>query len=153
MKIIKRFAVAFAAALALVAMTAGPSFAASDHGIRIAAAAAVLTFSLPPALVVGIVASVILPAFVGFVTNSNWSPAAKGILLAICSAVTGFATELGDALSTGTSYDVGIGLVTTVGVAIGGVAVYFGFLSRPTKSGTSLADRLAAIGNKAPSGS
>lgn len=147
MRIIKRLAIAFVAALALVALTAGPTFAASPHGIHLAATAAVLTFTLPPALVVGLVASVILPAFVGFVTHSGWSPAAKAILLAICSALTGFATELGTALANGATYDVGMGLLTAFGIAVTSVAVYFGFLSRPNKNGDSIASKLAGIGN------
>lgn len=130
------------AALALLGLF-GPVSPALATG---AGTPAVLSFSLPPALVVGLIGSVILPIVVGLVTNSTWSSRGKAILLAALAAVSGLVTELGTALASATTYDVGLGLLTAVGLFLGSVGVHFGLLSRPGKSGTSISSSLAEYG-------
>lgn len=100
-----------------------------------------VSFTLPPQLVVGLIAAVVLPLLVGLVTNSNWSPGAKSILHLVLSAITGTATEFGAALTQHTTFDFGLALLTFAGVFLGGVAVHFG-VSVPTGA----ASKLAAIG-------
>lgn len=124
-----------------------PSAASAATVANVAAAADVaITFSLPPALVVGLIGSVLLPLIVGWVTNSTWSPRGKAILLAALAAVSGFVTELGESLAAGTTYDAGLGLLTAVGLFLGAVGIHFGFLSRPNDEGVSVASRLAGTG-------
>ena len=132
-----------AVGLVLIAPTAAS--AATIAHVATAAAVAI-TFSLPPALIVGLVGSVLLPLIVGWVTNSTWSPRGKAILLAALAAISGLVTELGESLTAGTTYDLGLGLITAVGLFLGAVGIHFGFLSRPNAEGVSVSQRLASSG-------
>lgn len=75
--------------------------------------------------------SVILPVVVGLVTKRVTDPGHKAILLALLAALTGFLSELLNALTTGDVYDVFSGLLTFVAAFIIGVALHYG-LWKPT---------------------
>ncbi|MFF2493263.1 hypothetical protein [Agromyces sp. NPDC058064] len=95
-----------------------------------------ITFSLPPAMILGLIVSTVLPLLVGLVTKTVTSPAAKAILLAILAAVLGVLTELLAAVQAGTSYDIGRGvLVALVGFLVA-VGMHFG-LWKPTGAAQS----------------
>jgi len=110
-------------------------------------APAPIVFSLPPSLIIALVLTAVLPLLVGLVSNSKWSSRAKAILHAVLSAVTGLLTELGDALASGTPYDLGVGLITAVGVFLAGVALYKGIYAAKGSSGNSIASHLQDVGD------
>lgn len=104
-----------------------------------------LTFTIPPALVIGLSVSVILPLLVGLVTKTVTHAGAKAALLALLSAATGLLTEVGGALSTGQTYDLGVGLITALTVFLVGVGLHYG-LYKPT----GLSDTLQRVGEPTP---
>lgn len=128
---------------------AGPTFAAALAEDP----APIFTFSIPIALVLGIVTGAVIPALVGLisrivdrVSSGQLSPLQKGIVLSALSALSGILTTLGDALADpGTPIDLGVLLITFVSSFVVAVTVYFGLLSRPTSTGRSPA---AAIQGK-----
>jgi len=90
-----------------------------------------ITFSLPPALVIGLIVSTILPILTGLVTTRVTKAGTKAIILAALAAITGLSTELLATIHAGTSYDLGTGLVLALGSFLVGVAMHFG-LWKPT---------------------
>lgn len=99
-----------------------------------------LSFNLDWVRVLGLVVSTILPIIVALVTNSKTLGHWKAILLAVLAAVTGFGTEVLQALTNHTAYDVGQGLLSALAAFLVAVAMYFG-LWKPTgltSSGTGL---------------
>ena len=102
-----------------------------------------IEFSIPPALVIAIVVSVIIPAIVGLVTQHVTAPAVKGVLLTVLSLAVGVLSELGTAITNGVPYDLGVGLLTAVLSLAAAQSTYSAFY-KPT----GLADRLQAIGGK-----
>lgn len=102
-----------------------------------------IEFSLPPALIIGLVVSTILPLLVGLVTTRVTSSGVKATLLAALAAITGLGTELLASIQAGTAYDLGTGLILAVGAFLTGVGLHFG-LYKPT--GTSAT--LQAVGSK-----
>lgn len=90
-----------------------------------------LTFSLSWPLIVGLLVSTVLPLLVGLVTTRVTDSGLKAILLAALAATTGFLGELGDALTSGTSYDVGTGLLYALAAFLIASGIHFG-LYKPT---------------------
>ena len=90
-----------------------------------------IVFNLPPALVIGLVVSTILPVLTGLVTTRLTSGGVKAVVLAALAAVTGLGTELLNAINSGTQYDLGTGLVLALTAFIVGVALHYG-LWKPT---------------------
>ena len=93
--------------------------------------AVAIEFNLPPALIVGLIVSTILPILVGLVTtrvtNSSW----KAVILAALAAVTGLLTELLASINAGTAYDLGNGLIFALTSFLVATAMHFG-LWKPT---------------------
>lgn len=90
-----------------------------------------LSFNLDWVQVLGLVVSVILPIVVALVTNSATLGRWKALLLALLAAVTGFGTEVLQALTNHTAYDVGQGLLGALAAFIIAAATYAG-LWKPT---------------------
>ncbi|WP_066038645.1 hypothetical protein [Herbiconiux solani] len=90
-----------------------------------------ITFDLPPVLIVGLIVSTILPLIVGLVTKVVTDPGVKAIILAGLAAVTGLGTEFLNAITSGTSYDLGTGLVLAVTSFLIAVGLHFG-IWKPT---------------------
>lgn len=74
-----------------------------------------------------LVVSVVLPVLVGLVTQVKTNPTLKAVLLVVLAAVTGFLSELLNALVTGSVYDIFTGLITFITALIIGIALHFGF--------------------------
>lgn len=102
-----------------------------------------ISFDLPPALILGLVVSTILPLLVGLVTKTVTSPSVKAVLLAALAAVTGLGTELLASINAGTTYDLGTGLVLALTSFVVAVGLHYG-IWKPT--GTSHA--LQEVGSK-----
>lgn len=105
---------------------AGNLLAAStgDNGLAI-------EFNLPPALIIGLLVSTILPILVGLVTTRVTSSGVKAVILAALAAVTGVLTELLASINAGTTYDLGNGIVLALTSFLVGVAMHYG-LWKPT---------------------
>lgn len=88
-------------------------------------------FTLPPALVIGLLVSTVLPLLVGLVTKRVTNSGVKAVLLALLAAVTGGLSELGAAIAAGTTYDVGLGLITALTGFLVAVGLHYG-LYKPT---------------------
>ena len=101
-------------------------------------------FSLPPAQIVNLVVAVVLPLLVALVTTRTTNSAIKGLLLAALSVATGVLTELGNALATGASYDIGVGLLNALMALTAGQVVY-----QSVFKPTGLAAKLQDVGVKA----
>ena len=93
--------------------------------------AVAIEFNLPPALIIGLLVSTILPILTGLVTTRVTSSAIKAIILAGLSALTGLLTELMASINAGTAYDLGNGLVLALTAFLVAVAMHFG-LWKPT---------------------
>ena len=90
-----------------------------------------LSFDIPPALIVGLIVSTILPLLVGLVTKTVTNGSVKAVLLAALSAVTGFGTELAAAINSGATYNAGTGLVLALIAFLVAVGLHYG-LWKPT---------------------
>lgn len=101
-----------------------------------------IEFDVSPALVIGVLVSTILPLLVGLVTkvvtHSGW----KAVILAALSAVTGLLTELGNALTNGTVYNLGQGLLLALLAFLVATGTYYG-IWKPT----TVANKLQAVGD------
>lgn len=94
-----------------------------------------IQFNLPPALVVGLIVSTILPILTGLVTTRITSSGIKATILAALAAITGLGTELLASINAGTSYDLGTGLILALTAFLVGVAMHYG-LWKPTTVST-----------------
>lgn len=90
-----------------------------------------IVFNLPPALIVGLIVSTILPILTGLVTTRVTSGGVKAVILAALAAVTGLGTELLASIQSETTYDFGTGLVLALTAFLIAVAMHFG-LWKPT---------------------
>lgn len=90
-----------------------------------------ISFDLPPALIIGLLVSTVLPLLVGLVTKTVTNSGVKAGLLAALAAITGLGTELLASINAGTTYDLGTGLVLAVTSFIVAVGIHFGLL-KPT---------------------
>jgi hypothetical protein len=94
-------------------------------------AAPVVTFSVDPALVIQLVLSTFMPLLVGLVTTRVTSGATKAWLLAAFTLVTSVLTGIGDAIATGTPFDIGLALLLLIPAFVVSVSTYYG-LWKPT---------------------
>lgn len=90
-----------------------------------------ISFNLPPALVIGLIISTVLPLLVGLVTTRVTRPGLKAVLLAALAAITGLITELGAAVNAHTTFDAGTALLLALGAFIVAVGLHYG-LWKPT---------------------
>ncbi|AWY04494.1 membrane protein [Microbacterium phage Gilda] len=93
--------------------------------------AVAIEFNLPPALIIGLIVSTVLPILVGLVTTRVTNSSVKAVVLAALAAVTGLLTELLASINAGTAYDLGNGLVFALTAFLVAVAMHFG-LWKPT---------------------
>ncbi|HRJ06875.1 MAG TPA: hypothetical protein PK911_05010 [Candidatus Saccharibacteria bacterium] len=93
--------------------------------------APVVVFSFDWAIVVQILLAVVMPLLVGLVTTRVTSGSVKAWLLAGLTLVTAVITQLGAAITSGTPFDLGLALLSTIGAFIVSVGTYYGFL-KPT---------------------
>lgn len=94
-----------------------------------------IEFNLPPALVLGLVVSTVLPILVGLVTTRVTHGGTKAVILAALAALTGLLTELLAAVNAGVAYDLGNGLVFALTAFLVAVAMHYG-LWKPTTVST-----------------
>lgn len=87
-------------------------------------------------LIVGMIVSVVLPLLVGLVTKTVTNGGTKAIILAALAAVTGLLTELGNALTAGVTYNLGMGLVFALASFLVAVGMHFG-IYKPTGASTA----------------
>ena len=100
-----------------------------------------MTFTVDPALVIQLLISTVLPLLVGLVTTRVTNSSAKAWLLAGLSLATSLLVELGDAWASGSTYDVGQGLLLALPTFLIAVGMHYG-IYKPT--GTS--DALQRVG-------
>lgn len=93
--------------------------------------------TLPPTLIVSLLVGVILPLIVGLVTTRVTNSAARALLLALLSALTGLLTELGESITAGTPYDIGVGGLAALAAFLTAVGLHFG-LYKPTGAASAL---------------
>jgi hypothetical protein len=86
-----------------------------------------IIWNVPPALVIGMLVSTVLPVLVGLVTTRVTHSGIQAILLAGLAAATGLLTELGNAIAQGVAFDMGTGLALALGSFIVAVALHYGF--------------------------
>lgn len=98
-----------------------------------------IVFTLDPALVVQLVLSVVMPIAVGLVTTRVTKGAIKAWLLAGLTLATSLLTQLGEAIATGSAFDLGLALLATVPAFAISVATYYG-LWKPTGVGGAAQD-------------
>jgi len=103
------------------------------------ASAPVVTFSVDPALVIQLVLSTFMPLLVGLVTTRVTSGATKAWLLAAFTLVTSVLTGIGDAIATGTAFDIGLALILLIPAFVVSVSTYYG-LWKPTGVGGAVQD-------------
>ncbi|MUG03533.1 hypothetical protein ECC01_21315 [Bacillus tequilensis] len=96
-----------------------------------------MTFSIDPALVIQLLISTVLPLLVGLVTTRVTDSSVKAWLLAGLSLVTSLVVELGDHLATGTTYDIGQGLLLALPTFLIAVGLHYG-IYKPTGTSEAL---------------
>lgn len=94
--------------------------------------------------VASVLVGVFLPILVAFVTKQTWSAQRKAIILAACSAVTGFLTEF----INSDNFVWQQALLTTIVTFVTAVATHFGLWSRPNGDGVSISAKVASKGVK-----
>ncbi len=97
------------------------------------------TLSIPPALVIGVLISTVLPLLVGLVTKRVTHAGKKAILLAVLSAANGLLTELAASIAAGTAYDIGVGGLTALTGFLVAVGLHYG-IYKPTGLSETLQD-------------
>lgn len=98
-----------------------------------------ITFDVPLFQILGVLASIVMPALVGLVTTRATSPRVKAIALAALAVITNLLTELASALQNGTDYNLGLALTLGLGTFVAAVAVHYGFL-KPTGVSAAVQD-------------
>lgn len=96
-----------------------------------------IVFSLPPALIIGLIVTVVLPLIVGLITNANISASWKSVILALLAAATGLGTELLAAVQSGSQYDLGNGVILALTSFLIAVGLHFG-IYKPTGAASAL---------------
>lgn len=89
----------------------------------------IVTF--PPALIIGLLVSTLLPLLVGLVTKTVTDAGVKATLLALLAAATGLLTELLAAVQADKPYDLGTGLLVALTAFLIGAGMHYG-LWKPT---------------------
>ena len=96
-----------------------------------------IIFNLPPALIIGLLVSTVLPLLVGLVTTRVTKPGTKAILLATLAAAAGLLTELAASIAADVAYDLGSGLVLAITSFLIAVGLHFG-IYKPTGASAAL---------------
>ncbi|GAA0199483.1 hypothetical protein GCM10009526_22690 [Glutamicibacter creatinolyticus] len=104
-----------------------------------------IEFNIPLFQVFTLLAAVVFPLLVGLVTKRATDPGRKAVLLAALSVLISLCTELAAALEAGTTYNLGMALLTGLGSFLVAVAMHYG-LWKPT----GVADKLQAFGDSTP---
>lgn len=99
--------------------------------VLLAASQNAIEFNLPPALILGLIVSTVLPILTGLVTTRVTNGGIKAVILAGLAAITGLGTELLASIQAGTTYDLGTGLILALTAFLVAVAMHFG-LWKPT---------------------
>ena len=99
--------------------------------ILLAASQNAIEFNLPPALILGLIVSTVLPILTGLVTTRVTHSGVKAVILAGLAAITGLGTELLNSIQAGKTYDLGTGLILALTAFLVAVAMHFG-LWKPT---------------------
>lgn len=99
--------------------------------VLLAASQNAIEFNLPPALILGLIVSTVLPILTGLVTTRVTHSGVKAVILAGLAAITGLGTELLTSIQAGTTYDLGTGLILALTAFLVAVAMHFG-LWKPT---------------------
>lgn len=100
-----------------------------------------IEFTVPLPVILGLLSGTIMPVLVGFITARVTHSGIKAVLLAAIAFATQILIELGDALSNGTPYDLGLALLSGLGTFIVAVALHFGFWRA-----TGVAEKVQEIG-------
>jgi len=128
-------------ALVLALVWASPSSAAvaNPAPAPVEASSGALSIAFAPSWlqVITLLVTVILPLLVGLVTTRETNSSRKAVYLAILAAVTGFGSELLEAISSGTTYDAAGGLFTAVTALVVAIALHFG-IYKPTGAASAL---------------
>ncbi|MDY0984568.1 hypothetical protein SOM10_11740 [Microbacterium sp. CFBP9023] len=85
-----------------------------------------IEFNLDVALVIQLLVSTVLPLLVGLVTKTVTRPGVKAVLLATFSLLTSLLVELGAAVTAGTTYDIGQGLLLALPTFLIAVGLHYG---------------------------
>lgn len=101
-----------------------------------------ISFNMPPALVIGLLVSTVLPLLVGLVTKTVTHGGVKAVILAGLAALTGLLTELLASIQAGTTYDLGTGLALALGAFLVAVGMHFGIWKA-----TGVSSRLQEVGD------
>lgn len=102
-----------------------------------------IEFSLDLVQILTLLAGVILPVIVGLVTKHVTAAGVKAALLAGLSVGINLITEVANAMSTGTNYNLGEALVAGLGTFVIGVALHYG-LWKPT----GVSDAALSVGER-----
>lgn len=86
-----------------------------------------IVFDVPFWLVLQLVGATVLPLLVGLVTQRVTSAGLKAVLLALLAVATSLATELGAALQSGATYNLGTALLAALASFLIAVGTHFGF--------------------------
>ncbi|QGJ88901.1 hypothetical protein PBI_TEAMOCIL_47 [Microbacterium phage Teamocil] len=92
-------------------------------------------------LIVGMIVSVVLPLLVGLVTKRVTAPGTRAVILAALAALTGLLTELGNSLTAGVTYNLGMGIVFALAAFLVAVGMHFG-IYKPTGASTAAQNAL-----------
>ena len=103
----------------------------------------VVSVSFDWPLIVGMIVSVVLPLLVGLVTKRVTNSGTKAVILASLSAATGLLTELGNALTAGVTYNLGMGIVFALAAFLVAVGMHFG-IYKPTGASAAAQDAFAS---------
>ncbi|MBC6496122.1 hypothetical protein [Microbacterium sp. 4-7] len=85
-----------------------------------------IEFNLDVALVIQLLVSTVLPLLVGLVTKTVTRPGVRAVLLAAFSLLTSLLVELGAAMTAGTTYDIGQGLLLALPTFLVAVGLHYG---------------------------
>lgn len=92
-------------------------------------------------LIVGMIVSVVLPLLVGLVTKRVTNSGTRAVILAALAAVTGLLTELGNSMTAGVTYNLGMGVVFALAAFLVAVGMHFG-IYKPTGASTAAQNAL-----------
>ena len=85
-----------------------------------------IEFNLPPALIIGLLISTVLPLLVGLVTTRVTHSGWKAVVLAALALVTAILTELAAAVNAGVAFDLGTALLLAIPTFLIAVGMHFG---------------------------
>lgn len=108
-----------------------------------------IVFNVPPALIIGMLVSTVLPLIVGLVTTRVTNSGIKAVALAALAAVTGLLTELLAAINQGATYDLGNGVFLALTSFLVATGLHFG-LWKPTGVAGKAQDVLVTAGEETP---